>query len=101
MDIGHGFPRINLHKVQKTLDANKQCTPSSLIETACSVTKDGKQINSTISNGVVTVVDESLDEGDTVDLWLYCFRSSEGGGICEQLLSPADEAQMQAYLDAQ
>ena len=99
MDLGFGLPRINIHKVQKTLDANKQCTPTSLIEHPCSVTKNEVKIDCTIVDRVVTV--PSLAEGDTVDLWLWCLRSSEGGGICEQIYSQADEDQWQAYLDAQ
>jgi len=101
MDLGYGLPRINMHKVQKTLDSNKQCTTVSKIEHACSVTKDGVKINCTISAGVVTVVDDDLGEGDTVDLWMLCLRSNEGGGICKSICCQADEDQWQAYLDAQ
>ena len=99
MDLGYGLPRINIHKVTKTLDASKQCTTISKLEHACSVTKDGVKINCTISAGVVTV--PSLAEGDTVDLWMWCLRSNEGGGICKTIYSQADEDQWQAYLDAQ
>jgi hypothetical protein len=101
VDLGYGLPRVNIHKVQKTLDANKQCTPVSKIEHACSVTKDGAKIDCTISNGIVTVVDATLGEGDTVDLWMICLRSNEGGGICKSIYSQTDEDQWQAYLDAQ
>ena len=99
MDLGYGLPRINIHKVKKTLDANKQCTAISKIEHPCSVTKNGERVACTIVDGVVTV--PSLSEGDTVDLWLLCLRSNEVGGICKSIYSQADEDQWQAYLDAQ
>jgi len=101
MDMFLGLPRINIHKVSKTLDANKQCSPISNIEYACSVTKDGKKINSTIVNNVATITDATLSEGDTVDLWMWCTRSSEGGGICKSIYSQSDEDKWQTYLDAQ
>jgi len=99
MDLGYGLPRINIHKVQKTLDSSKQCTAVSNIEHPCSVTKDGARLACTIIDGLVTV--PSLNEGDTVDLWLLCLRSNERGGICKSIYSQADEDQWQAYLDAQ
>lgn len=101
MDIGFGMPRINLHKEERTLDANKQCQPSSLLNCPCSVTKNGKSINSTIVDGIVTIVNDDLEEGDTVDLWTFCFMSSEGGGICDIEVCQANEDKMQDYLDAQ
>jgi len=101
MEVSLGVSRINLHKVEKTLDANKQCSPISNLEYACSVTKEGKKINCNITDNVATITDTTLSEGDTVDLWLWCTRSEEGGGICKPIFSQADEDQWQLYMDTQ
>ena len=96
-----GISRWNIHIIEKTLDSNKQVTPTSKIEKIVGVIKNGIAINCTISNNIATIVDESLDEGDTVDIILSCIRTSEGGAICEQKVVQADEDKWQAYLDAQ
>ncbi len=97
MDGNFGIPLLNYHKVTKTLDANKQCSTESLMETMCSVlSTDGKLIEYTILNSqtdvdVATVTEEGYIEGSEVDIILWCLRPSEMGGPCQPIIVQSDE----------
>jgi hypothetical protein len=99
MDSLMGATRLNIHKIRKTLDVNKQVTPTSLLERVCSVTDNGAKIKCTISNNVATITEAGYVEGSTVDMWVWCLRSTEGGAICEQNLVQFDEDAYQDWLD--
>ena len=98
MFSGLGLPRINIHKVRKTIDASNQVTPTSNIEYVCCIMDNGVQVTSNISNNVATITENGYGEGDEVDMYLLCLRPSEGGGICEQNIVQADEDKYNNYL---
>jgi len=95
-----GFTRFNIHKISKTLDANKQVTPTSNLEYVCSVIDNNKVLACTIVDNVATITESGYSEGDTVDIILCCLRPSEGGNICEQIIVQADEDTWNDYLVA-
>lgn len=101
MNSVFGLTRCNMHIVTKTLDASNQVSPTSKLDYICGVTKNGEALDCTITNNVATVTEAGYTEGDTVDIVLFCFRSSEGGSMCNQSIVQADEDKWQAYLDAQ
>jgi hypothetical protein len=101
MDGNLGVIRINLHKIKQNLDSNNQVASNSFIEKIVSIKDGEKCLKSTITNNVATVVEEGYTEGDEVDMWVTCVRSTEGGSICEQNYVQADEDTWQSYLDAQ
>jgi hypothetical protein len=100
MDSLMGFTRMNIHKISKTLDSNKQVAPTSLIERVISVTDNGQKVKCTIADNVATITEAGYSEGDTVDMWLSCTRSRENGSICEQVIVAADETKYQDWLDS-
>jgi hypothetical protein len=102
MESGLGIPRINIHRIKRTLDANKKVKPASLIETLVSVTDlKGQLIEYTITDNKATITESGYVEGSEVLIWCWCLRASEGGGVCNQIIKIADEDKMQEYLDAQ
>ena len=95
-----GAPRLNFHKIRKTLDSDCKCSPVSHFEFVfCAKATSGKNIDYTIADNIVIVTESGYSEGDEVDIWLWCLRASEGGGICEQEIVQADEDTYQDYLD--
>jgi hypothetical protein len=101
MESAMGIPRINIHRIIKTLDENNKVTPTSLFETMCCVTDlCGNVIANTITNNISTVTEEGYVEGSKVIIWLWCLRASEGGGMCQQIIIDADETILQTYKDS-
>ena len=93
-----GLPNLNYHRITRTLDVDSKCTPESLMETIFSVTcTSGKVIEYTITDNVATITEEGYVEGSEVDIWLYCFRPSEGGGACQQIIVDEDETKLACY----
>ena len=92
-----GVSKINLHKVRLPLCSDNTVRLRYYDKIVC--VKDGDRLlKHSIANNIATVLEPGYTEGNEVDVWLYCFRASEGGGITPMVIHETDEVIMSSLL---
>jgi hypothetical protein len=100
MNYSTGLPKINIHKIRTTLDAENKVYSGSLLEYIFAVKDVEKTIAYTIADNIATITEEGYSEGDNVDVWLTCVKKNEKGGFCDRVITQDEEDAWQNYLDA-
>jgi hypothetical protein len=78
-----GVRMLNLHKVQGVLDADKKVNTGRFFDRLVSIRDGLNAVEHTIdiNTNTATITDSNYSEGDTVDMWLWCMKASEKGGL--------------------
>lgn len=78
-----GVRMLNLHKVQGVLDADKKINTGRFFDRLVTIRDGSNAVEHTIdiNTNTATITDSNYNVGDTVDMWLWCMRCSEKGGL--------------------
>lgn len=94
-----GVLNANIHRIQRTLNADKEITVPTRTDSVVCVQHEGTNLLYTVDETTVTITSDGVSKNDTVDVWLFCMCLTENGGYCEMNIDSAKEQKLEDYYD--
>lgn len=92
-----GMSKINLHKNRLCLDSENKVRLT-YYDKIVTIKDNNRVLKHSIIDNVAIVSEPNYIQGCEVDVWSYCFRPSEGGGITPLTIHPNDEDLLESML---